>query len=116
QAKIGAAAPRAIASTKDANPRAAQIAAARRVKLGWRVAIETFFCARSSSSSQLAMQMQLRAHKTAKASADATKGIVTDGIAGVRETRVPAVKRMPIATSFAGSERQMTPSGWFITR
>src|SRR5438045_8319233 len=98
------------------NARVAQILLTSVAKVGCRVAIETFPCARSSPHSQRAMLIQLSAHKAAKISAAATKDDVIDGIAGMRATSVPAVKRMPMTDSFAGSERQIKPSGWFTTR
>src|SRR4051794_39891298 len=109
-AKSGAALGRQIANAAAATPSVRQAFPTRRVTRGWRVAMETFPWARSSSHSHDAMLMQLSEDSAANdAAASAHSGV--SGIRGDNATMVPAANKIPMASSFAGSERQIKPSG-----
>ena len=116
QARSGAADGEIIAMTNAATPSESAISPECRAIPGCLVAIETFPWARSRSCSQRAMLMQLSAQRAAKNTASAAKPRVTDFNTGNKATSVPAAKSRPITSSFAGSERQIRPSGWFKTR
>src|SRR2546423_9473444 len=115
QIKSGVAECKTIANPNAVNARTRQTLLTCWATVGWRVAIETFRCARSNSRSQQAMLMQLSEQSAAKVRTAIAK-LGVNGRDGSNATMVPAANNVPIASSFAGSDRQIKPSGWFTTR